>query len=123
MIEKKKYTSIWHKLTNMHWNMNVIKDACTLQIPKETNFHTDIHKMRQLLIIMKKKKKQKQRWIFLILRKSYLTKNISNRTLKFISKWVECVSLKVASHNNEFVKQTLFQKTVCETVVTKIFIF
>ena len=71
----------------------------------------------------KKKKKQKQRWIFLILRKSYLTKNISNRTLKFISKWVECVSLKVASHNNEFVKQTLFQKTVCETVVTKIFIF
>ena len=39
--------------------MNVIKDACTLQIPKETNFLTEILKMKHLLIIMKKKKKNR----------------------------------------------------------------
>ena len=31
--------------------------------------------------------------------------NISNRKLNFISKWLKYVSLKVASQNNEFVKQ------------------
>ena len=102
-IQKKKYTSIWHKLTNIHWNMNAIKDASTPQIQKETNFLTEILKIRHLLLIMRKKKKP--RWMYLILRKSYLNKNIDNRTLNSISKWVEYVSLKVASHNNEFVEQ------------------
>ena len=62
--------------------------------------------------------------MFLILRKSCLTENISNKTLNFASKWVKYVSLKVASHNKEFVKQiTVFQRFACEIVVTKIYTF
>ena len=43
--------------------------------------------------------------MFLILRKSCHTENISYRTLNFISKWVEYVSLKVPGHSNEFIEQ------------------
>ena len=46
-----------------------------------------------LLTHYEKIKNQKPSQMFLILRKPCLTKNISNRTLNFISKWVEYVSL------------------------------
>ena len=63
-IQKKKYTSIWHKLTNIHWNMNAIKDADTLQILKETNFLTEILKMRHLSLIMRKKRNHAECFLF-----------------------------------------------------------
>ena len=58
--------------------------------------------------------------MFLILRKSCLSENISVKTLNFISKWVEYVSLIafwVARYNNEFV--FWFMKYMLPTCIIK----
>ena len=56
-----------------------------------------------------------------------ITENISNRTSNFISKWVEYVSQIVFKLQGTIMnlgnKVTVFQITVCETVVTKIYVF
>ena len=56
--------------------------------------------------------------MLLILRKSYLTENLSYWILIFISKLVEYVSLMTLGH-----QLTVFQRDFCETVVTKIYAF
>ena len=78
--------------------------------------------MRHLLLIMRKKTPRNYAKFFLS-----LTENISNRTLNFISKRVECVSqiffkLQGTIMNLES-KLSVFQITVCETAVTKIYPF
>ena len=59
--------------------------------------------------------------------KIILTENISNRTLSFISKCVKYVSLIVFKLQGTIMnlenKLTVFQITVCETVVTKFYTF